>query len=314
MNAMHIRKIDLNLLVTFEAVYRHGNATLAARELGLTQPAVSHAIRRLRNVYGDPLFIRSKGGMQPTIKADQIAPSVQNALKGINLTLETRFDPGTLNRAFRIGLVGYTAFFLLPDLIERIHLTAPNVSVMVDPLALSDVSPAVSGGDVDFAIGLVGERQRGCAVTPLFADAYRYVARRSHPVVNATLRKRQLSKLRHVSIPLLAEAQKRLSAVANVSFGLTTNNLLSAPFIVSRSDLVAVLPNSVATIFKDYCDLQVLEPPIDLGSYTIGLAASERLSNDDAYSWMKQVIAESASGVGQMLDLSGGPAAHSAVV
>ena len=89
MNAMHIRKIDLNLLVTFEAVYRHGNATLAARELGLTQPAVSHAIRRLRNVYGDPLFIRSKGGMQPTIKADQIAPSVQNALKGINLTLET---------------------------------------------------------------------------------------------------------------------------------------------------------------------------------------------------------------------------------
>lgn len=307
MNLMHVRNVDLNLLVIFEAVYRHGNATLAARELGLTQPAISHAIRRLRAVYGDPLFVRSKGGMKATIRADQIAPSVQKALRGINQTFETKFDPGTLDRAFRIGLVGYTAFFLLPNLIERIQLNAPNVSVMVDPLALSEVSRGVSGGDVDFAIGLVGKKQRGCAITALFSDGYRYIARQDHPVVKAPLKKRQLSALRHVSIPLLAEAQERLSAVANVSYGLTTNNLLSAPFIVSRSDLVAVLPNSVATIFKDYCDLQVLEPPIDLGAYAIGLAANERLSNDDAYGWMAQTIIDSASEVGRMLDLSRGP-------
>ena len=311
MNDMHIRNLDLNLLVIFDAVFRHGTVTEAAREIGLTQPAVSHAVRRLRRLYGDQLFMRTKGGLRPTARAREIAPAIQSALKNIGTTLETVFDPASLMRSFRLGLVNYTAFFLLPVLVERLQATAPKVSVTVDHIDGGEAETQVSRNDVDFAIGALGHAGkpghagRRCTRTDLFTDQYRFVARADHPKISGRLRVSHLASLPQINIPLFADVQALLSEHGiSARYALTTGNLLSVPFIVSTSELLALVPRSVATIFKDYCNLQVLKPPVEVGTYSISLLSNAELEKEDAYAWMKEMVLKASDNVSRMLHLS----------
>lgn len=305
MNDMHIRNLDLNLLVIFDAVFRLGTVTEAAREIGLTQPAVSHAVRRLRRLYGDPLFMRTKGGLQPTARAREIAPAIQSALKNIGTTLETVFDPASLTRSFQFGLVNYTAFFLLPVLVERLQATAPKVSVTVDYIDEREAEMQVSRNEVDFAIGTLGHAGRRCARTDLFADQYRFVARADHPKISGRLRVSHLASLSQINIPLFADVQALLSEHGiSAKYALTTSNLLSVPFIVSTSELLALVPRSVATIFKDYCNLQVLKPPVEVGTYSISLLSNAEFEKENAYAWMKEMVLKASDNVSRMLDLS----------
>lgn len=305
MNHMHVRNVDLNLLVIFDAVFRLGTVTEAAREIGLTQPAVSHAVRRLRRLYGDPLFMRTKGGLRPTVRAREIAPAIQSAIQNIGSTLETVFDPASLMRSFRFGLVNYTAFFLLPVLVERLQATAPKVSVTVDYVDGREAETQVSRNEVDFAIGTLERAGQRCARTELFADQYRFVARADHPKISGRLRISHLASLPQINIPLFADVQALLAQEGiSARYALTTGNLLSVPFIVSTSELLALVPRSVATIFKDYCNLQVLEPPVDVGSYSISLLSNAELEKENAYAWMKETVLEASGNVSRMLDLS----------
>ena len=305
MNSMHIRHVDLNLLVIFDAVFRLGTVTEAAREIGLTQPAVSHAVRRLRRLYDDPLFMRTKGGLRPTARAREIAPAIQSAIQNIGSTLETVFDPASLMRSFRFGLVNYTAFFLLPVLVERLQATAPKVSVTVDYVDGREAETQVSRNEVDFAIGTLEHAGQRCARTELFADQYRFVARADHPKISGRLRISHLTSLPQINIPLFADVQALLAQEGiSARYALTTGNLLSVPFVVSTSELLALVPRSVATIFKDYCNLQVLKPPVDVGSYSISLLSNAELEKENAYAWMKETVLEASGNVSRMLDLS----------
>ena len=305
MNHMHIRNVDLNLLVIFDAVFRLGTVTEAAREIGLTQPAVSHAVRRLRRLYGDPLFMRTKGGLRPTARAREIAPAIRSALENIGTTLETVFDPASLVRSFRFGLVNYTAFFLLPVLVERLQETAPKVSVAVDYIDGREAETQVSRNEVDFAIGTLEHAGKRCTRTELFADQYRFVARARHPKISGRLRLSHLASLPQINIPLFADVQASLAEEGiSARYALTTGNLLSVPFIVSTSELLALVPRSVATIFKDYCNLQVLKPPVDVGAYSISLLSNAELEKENAYAWMKETVLKASDNVSRMLDLS----------
>ena len=305
MNHMHIRNVDLNLLVIFDAVFRLGTVTDAAREIGLTQPAVSHAVRRLRRLYGDPLFMRTKGGLRPTARAREIAPSIRSALENIGTTLETVFDPASLVRSFRFGLVNYTAFFLLPVLVERLQEAAPKVSVAVDYIDGREAETQVSRNEVDFAIGTLEHAGKRCTRTELFADQYRFVARAHHPKISGRLRLSHLASLPQINIPLFSDVQALLAEEGiSARYALTTGNLLSVPFIVSTSELLALVPRSVATIFKDYCNLQVLKPPVDVGAYSISLLSNAELEKENAYAWMKETVLKASDNVSRMLDLS----------
>src|ERR1035437_9661358 len=129
---MNVGSLDLNLLLVFQALMIHRSVTRAGREIGLSQPAVSNALGRLRHYYTDPLFLRTADGMQPTARACDLALPIEEALARIEMTLpESRdFSPAQIERRFRIGLVNYGALYVLPSLAERLALAAPGIELV----------------------------------------------------------------------------------------------------------------------------------------------------------------------------------------
>src|SRR3972149_9233815 len=153
MNHMHYKKLDLNLLVAFSALMLHRNVTRAAQEVGIPQPALSHALNRLREHYKDPLFLLLKGTMQPTARAIEIYEPIQKALEQIDGTFHSTFTPTSIPRTFRIGLVEYVSVFLLPALMLQLRQDAPGAQLIVDYMNSETAVRLLGTPDLDLATG-----------------------------------------------------------------------------------------------------------------------------------------------------------------
>ena len=177
---MHFKKLDLNLLVAFCALMSHRNVTRAARELGITQPALSHALTRLREHYQDPLFFHVKGAMQPSPRAFEIYEPVLKALEQISGTFHSTFDPKSVHRTFRIGLVGYVALFLVPALMLRLRADAPGLQLIVDYMSAEKAERLLGGPDLDFVIGILPNKNPAHLMELINRDQFVVIARRNH--------------------------------------------------------------------------------------------------------------------------------------
>lgn len=299
---MHIRGLDLNTLVVFRALMQHRNVTNAAAEIGLSQPAVSHALRRLRERYRDPLFVRLGGLMQPTDRAVEIAGDVGEALKRIESTFQDEFDLATLKRKFRIGFVDFGAIFFLPSLMEKIGLEAPGVEVVAEYVSGPMASQLLQSRDVDFALGVLPPTNSAWRRHRLFLDTIVVIARRDHPEIGKRLSLKKYAELRHVHTPVCHIIDKALESRSIVrKFAVTADNIVSVPFIVSRSDLLGVMPSAGANVFADFCRLKVLSLPFKLDTYRIDLVWHRASEKDKAHGWMGQTIRALASELDQYL-------------
>src|SRR5882672_592293 len=173
-HTVNVADLDLNLLRAFDAVLRDGSVTAAAERLGLSQPAMSNALARLRRLLGDPLFMRTASGMRPTPFAQQLAAPVQQALDLIRASFSQQagFDPGTSDRIFRLQLTDVGEIAFLPPLLERLQRDAPRVRIETQHLPQDEVSDALASGDVDVAVGFLPELSSGVVAQRLFRDRY----------------------------------------------------------------------------------------------------------------------------------------------
>src|SRR5438046_328704 len=182
MRQMNWRAFDLNLLVVFEGLFREGSVTRAGKRLGMSQPALSHALNRLRYLVKDQLFIRSPGGMVPTPRAQQLAPPLRQALADMQRALEPEaFVPAQATRRFSIAINNYAAVVLAAPLVSAVTAAAPLVQLDLRPSGTLDVFDLLDNGDLDVAIGTfdpVGER---FGSTRLLEDQFVAVMRRGHP-------------------------------------------------------------------------------------------------------------------------------------
>jgi DNA-binding transcriptional LysR family regulator len=304
MNGMHKRMFDLNLLIVFHALMQHRNVTRAASEIGLTQSAVSHAVGRLRQCYGDPLFVRAKGGVQPTRRALEIAEPISDALQQIAITAHTAFDPATLRRTFRIGLVDYGAAHLLPAVMEAVGSDAPNIKVTTERLEVDAVERLLGGGDVDLAVGVIPQLSDACQRVSLFADRFTVIARDRHPAIGARLSLARYKAAAHVQIPLFRAIDAALADIGIARhFSFVATNVLAVPFVVAQSNLIATLPRSIATVYRDFCRLHCYAPPFDAGRYVIDLAWHQRHSADTAHAWFRGIVEAAGARVQKHLRL-----------
>lgn len=202
MRKIHLESFDLNLLLVFEALMRERHAGRAGEALGLTQPAVSHALTRLRQLLDDPLFVKHARGMRPTPYAEALAGPVASALHALRAALnkDHAFDPAQEKRTIGIGTSDYIGFVLMPKLLPRIRKAAPGIDIRLHPASRETALQQLRRREVDIVIGPMTAPPDGVALLPLFSERLVLVARRGHPALRGKLTPEAFAGLPHLLV------------------------------------------------------------------------------------------------------------------
>lgn len=300
MHVVHVSSLDLNLLVVLDALLRERSVTRAAKRVGLSQSATSHALARLRAQFSDPLLIRSGSVLLLTERARRLGPMLDEALRGLELALapEAPFEPATSKRNFRFATGDYAQFVLFPPLVAHLGAEAPGVSTWAVDAGSASVQELLAQEDMDFALvpDMVARKLRGMRHIALFQERFVCVVRRDHPRVRARLSLKTFVELRHAFVAprgtqggIVDDALAKLGHTRHVA--LAVPHFLVAPHAVAHSDLVITLAERVARAFAEHLPLKILTPPLELPSFSMCLAWHPRHDDDAGHRWMRQTIA-----------------------
>jgi DNA-binding transcriptional LysR family regulator len=290
---------DLNLLIVFDAVMQERNVTRAGRKIGLSQPAVSHALGRLRYMLKDELFIRTPDGMVPTPRAEQLAAPLRRALNDMQLALEPEtFVPQEATRLFVLALNNYAAVILAPSLVTAVTSTAPGVRLDLRPSGLRDLPALLDRGELDLAIGTfdeVGERFAGAL---LLEDSFVLAMRRDHPAAQRELTEEALARLSYLEISSSGEDSSFVDQWLGAR-GLARNIThraprLSAGAILSGTNMVAVLSNRLAEHWVRAYGLSICRLPFASPVIRITSLWHRRFDNQPAHLWLRKLVQQTA--------------------
>lgn len=296
-------QIDLNLFVTLDAVVRDGSVRGAAVRLGVTQSAVSHALRRLRDQLGDPLVVRTPQGMRPTPRAERIAATLRRCLGELDAVVRDpgEFVPGSACRSFTLAASDAAEFVLLPALMQALQRDAPGVDLVVRAESTATLA-AVAEGELDLAVGVFTGAPGPLRTQPLYRQAFVCVVRKDHPQVRRGLTLARYLELSHVSVAprgtagsLVDDALARLGARRRVA--LVVPHFLVAPMIVAETDLALMLPERLARRWAEILPLRLVAPPLELADFTVSQVWSERAHLDAGHAWLRQTLARVARGL-----------------
>jgi DNA-binding transcriptional LysR family regulator len=290
---MDQKPLDLNLLRVFRAVYVARNVRRAAEQIGLSQPAVSHGLTRLRLQLKDPLFVRAPGGVAPTARAHHFARSVEAALAIVEASLDEtdRFDPLTSERRFVLHMSDLGQGEFLPALMEHLGRHAPRLHIEATQLPLDDVLPALEQNRIDLALGYLPD-VRGTEHERLIADRYVIVAREGHPLAATLGTKRALQQLEYLvslSHPEPARALTRLGLADRVR--MTLPHYGAAPDVLCRTDLAAIIPQRPALRYAENFPLVIRELRIDLPPLEIWAHWTWRMNHNPGHRWLRETLA-----------------------
>jgi DNA-binding transcriptional LysR family regulator len=290
------QRIDLNLLVAFDAIYRSRNLTVAGRALGLSQPAMSHLLSRLRSTFNDPLFVRLPRGLQPTPLANDVAPGLMEGLAVIRGSLERKtFDATKSTRIFNIGMGDIAEVVHLPHLVGEVRAGAPNVRLHTTLISGPRVRDALGAGEVDMATGDY-DLGAGCRNIKLYESEYACVVRADHPTIGARLTLKQFKAAEHILIKpeglsdhgaVLEKALASRDVAARVAVRIAHFHGVAA--LVTSTDLIATIPGRLAESMKKLVGVKVLPPPIALPKISVSLYWHERFHRDPGNAWLRSI-------------------------
>jgi DNA-binding transcriptional LysR family regulator len=304
MHGIDLLRLDLNLLTVFEAIMRERHIGRAAEALRLTQPAVSHALGRLRHAFADPLFVRHARGVRPTTRADELAATIAPALNMLRAGLGTAhdFDPAKVKREVNIGASDYVALTLMPRLIARLRELAPGFDLRVRSTSRQAVLGDLRRHEIDFAIGPVSAAPDSVRIRPLFTERLVLIAKRDHPALRRRMTLERLAMLNHLLVSPSGDAFGSVDSVlreAGLSrrIAVTVPHFLAAPFIVGMTDLVAVMAERVARAVAGPAGVQVLALPVAIAQWTVGLARLKDAPGHPAIDWLEELICTAAQDI-----------------
>jgi DNA-binding transcriptional LysR family regulator len=294
--AVNAYTLDLNLLKVLDAIMQERSLTRAGRKLGLSQPAASHALARLRHMLGDELFIRTPDGMQPTPRAQRIAEPIREALRVLHTTLQPeQFDPAQSVRQFTLLASNYAARAVIPTLSRMIAGMAPGVVLNVRSLNTPDVLDQLDAGGADVALTRLvdgGERFKCVRVTD---DDYVALLDRQHPVANlGEFTPEHLAGIPHVAITSSADDMSFVDDALG-DLGLSRKiaicvPLLSVVLMLVGADRLAILPRRPANGLAGVCPLVVKELPFVSPRTELSMIWHRGLDNDPAQRWLRGMI------------------------
>ena len=294
---MNIKNFDLNLLVVFKTLYEERNVTKASKKIGITQPAMSNALNRLRYLVKDELFIRGPKGMRPTPRANELASPIQTALNDLELSLSSiNFDPKTTKKLYKISISDDVAPLILPNLINFLEKESPNSSLRVRSEQGSEAIKLLDSNDIDFAIGRFEMVSTRFESVDLYTEKYVCMMNSDHPLAEDE----KLSIGQYLSSKHLRVAPAG-TPVAPIDRSLSQLNLereifaridlvTMAPLIIKNSDLILTLPSKTAQRMAKNYNFSIAELPIGLEQRQTKLLWHRELTNHPAYDWIKNQI------------------------
>jgi DNA-binding transcriptional LysR family regulator len=291
------REIDLNLLELFDIVYRTGNLTAAGIRLGLSQPAVSYGLAKLRKIYGDALFVRMRRGVQPTPVATDLAGPIAAAMQIVRGTIKkVEFVPAESRRTFRLAMSDMGERYFLPRLARRLGVEAPHVVIETLPPPLAELTEGLASGEIDLAIGFIPSMGKQVREQVLFSEKFVYLMRSGHPAAREALTAARIRTLRHVvaSPPgtqhLYAVEKVLRSRQVRSEIALNVRSFLSIGPIVADTDLVALVPGNLAALVANNLDLCVCTPKLRFPAFDVSMCWHQRFHHDPALNWLQAVI------------------------
>ena len=296
-----LKSLDLNLLVTLEALLRRESVTEAARELGRSQSAVSHALKRLREAFDDELLVRAGRGMARTRRADQLQEPLREALGRLEQVVASggQFTPEKSRTVFEIAAYDYAQFVLLPSLIEKLQRRAPGVGLKARSLGAGQPMRSLLAGDVDMALtlGLPEEVPGSLYRRDLFQIDLVSVVRRDHPRVGETLDLDVFCELSHILVSHRGDDEgvvdytlRRMGRSRRVA--VVVPHFMVAPHLVATTQMVLTTARSVAESFAEYLPIRLVEPPLELKRGTVSMVWHPRSHGEESHRWLRRLIRE----------------------
>ncbi len=303
---MHIYGIDLNLAVVLDALLKEHSVSRAAKRIGLSQSATSHALARLRAVLGDPLLVRTRHGVTPTARAEAMAAPLADALASLERTLlaAPRFEARTARRRFQIAATDYAELLVVPQMLAAVAKQAPGVDVWVRPMS-DDALPALRRGELDLVLGVFPPSALGGGLhaSPLLEDRLVSIVRRGHPLARGKLTPARFAAAHHALIAPrgnpggpIDDALAERGLRRRIMFA--TPHFVVAPHAIVDTDLVLTLAERIARFYADQLPLRVLEPPLRLPRIRLAMIWHEQHDADPAHRWLRERFGAVAAELG----------------
>jgi DNA-binding transcriptional LysR family regulator len=305
----NLRSVDLNLLVVFDALITERNVTRAAARNGLSQPAVSKALNRLRYLFDDPLFVRRDRAMEPTARALELAGPIHGALADISrtLTLPTAFDPATVTATVKIATIDLYHTNLLSALVRHLRRHAPGVDLQVRANDCSRLHERLAAGETDIAFAPLGTRTGEISAEPLWNDRLVMLVGRDNPLtepvsIESYAAAGHLVDAGHVQVSVEGVGTSVVDAILAARglrrrIVLVLPNSAGVPFVVAATDLIATLPSRIVKGLPAVPDIRVLTPPFPDVEVCPHMFWHRRTQNDPLQVWLRSVIREIAAGI-----------------
>jgi DNA-binding transcriptional LysR family regulator len=300
---MHISRVDLNLFIVFEAIYLEGSVTRASQKLSLTQPAISHALGRLRLLFNDPLFVRQGHVMVSTPLARNIIEPVRRSLRGFEVTLEglDSFDPATTQKQFTVALRDVLESTLLPPLMATVMQQAPQASIAASQVERRELEGELAAGTLDCAIDVLLPLSNDILRKRIVMDQIVVLARQGHPQVESGLDLATYLAADHV----LASSRRRGPGLEDFELSrlglqrrvrLRCQHYFAACRVVSATDLLLTMPERYARVASEQFDNQIFPLPLEMPAFDMYLYWHGNVDNDPANAWLRQQLTEAAQG------------------
>jgi len=302
---VNLSGLDLNLLVTFDALMKERSVSRAARRVGLSQPATSNALARLRALFDDPLLVRHGNRMVPTERALALVGHVHTGLTHLSAALEgpRAFDPATARLVFNVSANDYACFVLLSQLVERLHRDAPGITLRVVPMnGASPVRDRMDRGEVDLGFTLHSTLPDGVMHQELFDDGYVCLVRTGHPRVGRRLTLRQYVSLEHLLISPFGSMRGMVDTALTARslerhIALYVPNFLLAPPILAQTDLITTIASRVGRAVAAPYALRVLAPPLRIRRFSMSMFWDPRHEHVAAHRWLREQVLDAAEGL-----------------
>lgn len=301
---MNIKKHDLHLLMCFDALAACGSVSRAAQMLNMTQPAMSNALARLRRVFSDDLFLRTRNGVTPTPKALDLIEPVRRALEGIEtiMTPAKEFDPRVTRAKLTLTTTGYVEFVFTPNVVRRLERAAPGIQLETRIPNREIANQRLERGEIDFRIGWDEQPSEKLRYANLFQDRFVCIARLNHPTLGPSLTLEQYCELQHARTVI----RSHMSSVENIDhavaalgrrlqIAVVSHDYIAVPHIVSRSNLIATVPERLADLLIKQLPIRKFECPVKAPGHAIRLYWHDRTHKSPLHRWFRSLVSEVAA-------------------
>lgn len=293
---MNIKDVDLNLLTVFHAIYESRSISAAAVELDLSQPGMSHALKRLRTQLNDKLFVRQGNGVAPTVYADSIAEPIRNAINFLEMSLtpEQDFDPKTSTRHFRLLLADFVEPLIMPALLQAVYANRNITFELISPQAMR-IEDAILEGSADLVAHLQADMMHEISADPLFPIEPIIAYRLGHPIIQEPNTLAAIPKYRNVSPNLKPGAVKnfekaKISQTVTRDYICLVHSVRSIPALLAESDCIAFLPMLFAIKMAPLYKLGYFRMPVDVLKQDVTLSWHRKNDNDKSLVWLRATI------------------------